>query len=124
MLIDHEFMQLAAADRPLSDFIRWADARGLMLKIEAVRKPPVPKKADGPSTRMPGLCQLKLIDIGRQKIQVIKAVREITGLGLQDAKALVDTAPSAILEGLDQYELGEARDKLLAVGAEAKVVLA
>ena len=45
-----------------------------------------------------------LKSIGQQKIQVIKAVREITGLGLKDAKDLVDSAPKAIKEGVSKND--------------------
>lgn len=54
---------------------------------------------------------------GAEKIQVIKTVREITGLGLKDAKALVDEAPKAIKEGVDKDEAEEIKEKLEAVGA-------
>ncbi|NLW41764.1 MAG: 50S ribosomal protein L7/L12 [Tissierellia bacterium] len=54
---------------------------------------------------------------GAEKIQVIKAVRELTGLGLKDAKALVDEAPKAIKEGVGKEEAEEIKEKLEAVGA-------
>lgn len=47
---------------------------------------------------------VELTDVGSAKIQVIKAVREATGLGLKDAKALVDGAPGMIKEGVDKEE--------------------
>ena len=58
-----------------------------------------------------------LKDIGSQKIQVIKEVRAITGLGLKEAKALVDGAPSPVKEGVDEEEAKGIREKLEAVGA-------
>jgi len=58
-----------------------------------------------------------LTDAGSQKIQVIKAVREITGLGLKDAKELVDGAPKAIKEGVAKEEAEEMKSKLEEVGA-------
>ena len=58
---------------------------------------------------------------GAQKIQVIKAVREITGLGLKEAKALVDEAPSAVKENVDKAEAEEALNKLKEVGAEVEL---
>ena len=54
---------------------------------------------------------------GAEKIQVIKTVRELTGLGLKDAKALVDEAPKAIKEGVGKEEAEEIKEKLEAVGA-------
>lgn len=54
---------------------------------------------------------------GAQKIQVIKEVRGITGLGLKEAKALVDGAPSPVKEDLDEAEAKEIQATLEAVGA-------
>ena len=54
---------------------------------------------------------------GDQKIKVIKAVREITGLGLKDAKELVDNAPKAVKEGASKEEAEEMKAKLEEVGA-------
>lgn len=58
---------------------------------------------------------------GDQKIKVIKVVREITGLGLKEAKAVVDEAPKAIKEGVDQAEADEVKAKLEEVGASVEV---
>ena len=58
---------------------------------------------------------------GDQKIKVIKAVREITGLGLKDAKALVDEAPKAVKEGATKEEAEEIKTKLEEVGASVEV---
>ena len=54
---------------------------------------------------------------GDQKINVIKAVKEITGLGLQEAKALVDGVPKVIKEGMKKEDAEELKKKLEAVGA-------
>ncbi len=54
---------------------------------------------------------------GSSKIKVIKAVREITDLGLKDAKALVDDAPNAVKEGLEEDEANEIKEQLEEVGA-------
>ena len=58
-----------------------------------------------------------LKDSGSQKIQVIKVVREITGLGLKDAKALVDGAPKEVKTGVAKAEAEEMKKKFEAVGA-------
>ena len=62
-----------------------------------------------------------LTAIGDKKIQVIKAAREITGLGLKDAKELVESAPKAIKEGVSKDEAEEVAAKLKAAGAEVEV---
>ncbi|MFC4713805.1 50S ribosomal protein L7/L12 [Planococcus dechangensis] len=58
---------------------------------------------------------------GDQKIKVIKAVREVTGLGLKEAKALVDEAPKALKEGATKEEAEEIKGKLEEVGASVEV---
>jgi large subunit ribosomal protein L7/L12 len=59
--------------------------------------------------------------IGDQKIQVIKAVREITGLGLKDAKDLVDAAPKTIKEGVAKADADTMKEKLTKAGAEVEL---
>ncbi|MBT2601333.1 MULTISPECIES: 50S ribosomal protein L7/L12 [Oceanobacillus] len=58
---------------------------------------------------------------GASKIKVVKAVREITGLGLKDAKDLVDNAPKAIKEGVSKEEAEEVQGKLEEAGATVEV---
>ncbi len=61
---------------------------------------------------------VELTEIGAEKIKVIKAVREITGLGLAEAKALVDGAPSKIKEAMPKEDAEAAKAKLEEVGAK------
>ena len=62
-----------------------------------------------------------LADAGANKINVIKAVREITALGLKEAKDLVESAPKAIKEGIGKDEAEEIKKKLEAAGAKVEV---
>ena len=62
-----------------------------------------------------------LTGIGGQKIKVIKAVREITGLGLKEAKDLVDGTPTAVKENIPKEEADQIGAKLADVGAEFEV---
>ena len=62
-----------------------------------------------------------LKEIGEKKIQVIKAVREITGLGLKDAKALVDGAPKEVKTGVAKAEAEEMKKKLEDAGATVEL---
>ncbi|WP_252504721.1 50S ribosomal protein L7/L12 [Sporosarcina sp. Marseille-Q4943] len=62
-----------------------------------------------------------LASAGDQKIKVIKVVREITGLGLKEAKEVVDNAPKAIKEGVSKEEAEEMKAKLEEVGAGVEV---
>ena len=58
---------------------------------------------------------------GQKKIKVIKAVREITGLGLKEAKALVDEAPNPVKEGISKDEAEELKSQLEDVGADVEI---
>ncbi len=58
---------------------------------------------------------------GAKKIQVIKVVREITGLGLKEAKELVDNAPKPVKEGVSKEEAEEIKKKLEEAGAEVEI---
>jgi|SRR5690606_1815423 len=62
-----------------------------------------------------------LSDIGPKKIQVIKAVRGLTDLGLKEAKDLVEAAPSTVLEGVPKEAAEDAKQKLEAEGAKVEI---
>jgi large subunit ribosomal protein L7/L12 len=62
-----------------------------------------------------------LTDVGANKIAVIKVVREITGLGLKEAKALVEEAPKVVKEGVSKEDAEKIKAQLEAAGAEVEV---
>ena len=62
-----------------------------------------------------------LLEAGANKVQVIKAVRELTGLGLKEAKDMVDGAPKAVKEGIAKAEAEAAKKKLEDAGAKAEL---
>ncbi|MBU0649131.1 50S ribosomal protein L7/L12 [Patescibacteria group bacterium] len=64
---------------------------------------------------------LELVEVGANKIGAIKAVREITALGLADAKAIVDSAPKVVKENMPKAEAEEAKKKLEEAGAKANL---
>ena len=64
---------------------------------------------------------VELVSAGAAKVKVIKVVREVTGLGLKEAKALVDEAPKVIKEGTSKAEAEEIKTKLEAEGAEVNL---
>lgn len=64
---------------------------------------------------------LHLDDTGADKVKVIKAVREITGLGLKEAKDLVDAAPKVVKEAMPKADADEAKKKLEEAGAKASL---
>lgn len=64
---------------------------------------------------------VELLSAGDKKIQVIKVVRELTNLGLKEAKELVDKAPSKVREGVSKDEAEAVRDKLQDAGAQVEI---
>jgi len=62
-----------------------------------------------------------LAEVGANKVSVIKVVREITGLGLKEAKDLVDGAPKAVKEGLSKADAEDAQKKLEEAGAKIEI---
>ena len=64
------------------------------------------------------LFRSELTEVGSEKVKVIKVVREATGLGLKEAKEVVDTAPKAVKTGVSKEEAEELKKKLEEVGAK------
>jgi len=62
-----------------------------------------------------------MTSFGAEKVKVIKEVRAITNLGLAEAKALVESVPAKIKEGVNKEEAAELKDKLVAAGAEVEI---
>ncbi len=75
----------------------------------------------GDAAAAPSEVNVILASAGDSKVGVIKVVREITGLGLVDAKKLVDGAPSTIKEGISSEEAEEIKKKLMDAGAAVEV---
>ena len=77
--------------------------------------------AEGPAVEEKTEFDVELTAAGASKVKVIKAVREITGLGLKEAKELVDGAPKMVKEGVSKAEADEIKAKLEGEGAEVTV---
>ncbi len=77
-----------------------------------------PVAAAGAAAEEKSEFDVELTEVGAEKIKVIKAVREITGLGLAEAKALVDGAPKVIKEAMGKDDAEAAKAKLEEVGAK------
>ena len=77
-------------------------------------------EAEGPAEAEDAAGDLHLSEVGDKKVDVIKAVRSITGLGLKDAKGLVDDAPSVIKEGIKKTEADEYAKQLEEAGAKTE----
>ena len=81
---------------------------------------PAQGEAEGATEDEDATGDLHLAEVGDKKVDVIKAVRSITGLGLKDAKGLVDGAPSVIKEGIKKTEADEYAKQLEEAGAKAE----
>lgn len=62
-----------------------------------------------------------LVSVGDEKMKVVKAVKDLSGLGLKDAKAVVDNAPKAVKEGISKEEAEQMKAKLEEVGATVEL---
>jgi large subunit ribosomal protein L7/L12 len=76
---------------------------------------------DGAGAEESATVDVVLTGAGDKKIQVIKAVRAATGLGLKEAKALVDDAPKPVKEGIDREEADKLKGELEEAGAEVEL---
>ena len=94
--------------------------------IEPAAAAPVAVAAAGDAAGDAGAEEKSTFDVvltspGGAKLAVVKAVKEITGLGLKEAKELVDAAPKAIKEGVDKAEAEDIKSKLEEAGAEIEL---
>ena len=74
--------------------------------------------ADGAAAEEKTEFDVELTEVGPNKVKVIKVVREVTGLGLKEAKEVVDGAPKVLKEGASKDEANEIKEKLEAEGAK------
>jgi large subunit ribosomal protein L7/L12 len=106
----------------LSQFIKeLEDVFGVEAAAPAAAVMAAPAAADASADEEQTEFTVMLTNAGGNKIAVIKAVRAITGLGLKEAKAVVDEAPKAIKEGVSKDEADEAAKQLQEAGAEVEV---
>jgi large subunit ribosomal protein L7/L12 len=82
---------------------------------------PAAGAAAGPPAEEQTQFSVTLKEVGANKINVIKAVREVTTLGLKEAKELVEGAPKVVKEGVSKEEANTVKEKLQAAGAVAEV---
>ena len=81
-----------------------------------------PAAEAGPAEDAKSEFTVKLADAGAQKVAVIKAVKEITGLGLGEAKAIVDNAPSNVVEKVSKDDADNAKKLLEEAGASVELI--
>lgn len=97
----------------LNDLVEAIEEKFGVTAAAAVAAAPVAEAANDEPTDV----NVVMVDFGATKVQVIKAVREITGLGLLDAKKLVEAIPATIKENVPVAEADEIKEKLVAAGA-------
>ncbi len=87
----------------------------------AVAAPAATAEAAPPEVEEKAEFTVMLKDVGANKINVIKTVREVTGLGLKESKDLVEAAPTTVKEGISKDEVATLKEKLEAAGATVEV---
>ena len=100
------------------------DVFGVSAAAPAVAVAAAPGATDadaGASSEEQSEFKVNLTDIGANKINVIKAVRELTTLGLKEAKELVESAPAIVKEGIGKEEADTAKEKLEGAGAKVEI---
>jgi large subunit ribosomal protein L7/L12 len=109
----------------LSEFIKKFEERYGVTAAVAMAPAAAPAAGGGAEAAAPAEEQTEfsavLTEIGQQKIPVIKVVRELTGLGLKEAKDLVDSAPKAVKEGVNREEAEKIKAALSEVGATVEI---
>lgn len=106
----------------ISDLVKaLEDKWGVSAAAPVAAVAPVAGGAAAPAAEEKTEFDVVLADAGANKIAVIKEVRAITGLGLKDAKDLVDGAPKTVKEGASKEEAEELKKKLEAAGAKVEV---
>lgn len=101
----------------LNDLVSAIEEKFGVVAAAAVAAPAAAEEAATGPTEV----TVTLTSVGGTKVAVIKAVREISGLGLVDAKKLVDSAPAAIKENIAPEEADQIKEKLMAAGATVEI---
>ena len=105
----------------LAELVKAAEEKFGVSAAAPVAVAAAPAAAGGAAAEEKSEFDVILKDAGAGKINVIKAVREITGLGLKEAKALVDGAPAPVKEGVSKADAEEIKGKLEAAGATVEL---
>ncbi len=123
MALSKEDILNAVAEMSVMDVVELVSAMEEKFGVSAAAAVAVaaPAAGDAAAAEEQTEFDVMLTAIGDKKVSVIKAVREITGLGLKEAKGLVDGAPSAIKEGVSKDDAEEAKKKLEEAGGSAEL---
>ena len=126
MSLSNEDILNAIADMPVMQVVELVTAMEEKFGVSAAAAVAVAAGGpaaggDAPAAEEKTEFDVFLTDVGEKKINVIKAVREVTGLGLKEAKTLVEEAPKPVKEGIPKEEAEEIKAKLEEVGAKAEL---
>ncbi len=108
----------------LSELVKaFEEEFGVSAAAPVVASAAAPQAAAAPAAEVEEQTEFDVIlkEVGAQKVQVIKVVREVTGLGLKEAKEVVDGAPKPVREKINKEEAESIKKKLADVGAVAEV---
>ncbi|MFN9029414.1 MAG: 50S ribosomal protein L7/L12 [Betaproteobacteria bacterium] len=123
-LSNQEILDAIAAKSVLeiSELIKMMEEKfGVSAAAAAVAVAAGPAAAAAPAAEEKTEFTVMLLEAGANKVNVIKAVRELTGLGLKEAKDLVDGAPKPVKEGVNKADSEAAKKKLEEAGAKVEV---
>lgn len=120
MAISQEDILNAVAEMSVKDVVELISAMEEKFGVTAAVAAAAPAEG-GAAAAEQSEFDVMLTAVGDKKVNVIKAVREATGLGLKEAKAMVDGVPSAIREGASKEEAEELKAKLEAAGATVEL---
>lgn len=121
MSVSQEDILNAIAEMSVSDVVVLIEAMEEKFGVTAAVAAAGPAAAGGDAAAEKTEFDVILTAIGDKKVNVIKAVREATGLGLKEAKGMVDGVPSAIREGATKDDAEELKGKLEAAGATVEL---
>ncbi|AFP29541.1 MULTISPECIES: 50S ribosomal protein L7/L12 [Marinobacter] len=122
MALSHEEILNAIAEMSVMDVVALVEAMEEKFGVSAAAAvAAAPAAAAAEVVEEQTEFDVVLTGIGEKKVNVIKAVRELTGLGLKEAKEMVDGAPSTIKEGASKAEAEEAKKKLEDAGASVEL---
>jgi large subunit ribosomal protein L7/L12 len=121
MAISQEDILNAVAEMSVTDVVALIEAMEEKFGVTAAVAAAGPAAAGGDAAAEKTEFDVILTAIGDKKVNVIKAVREATGLGLKEAKGMVDGVPSAIREGAAKADAEELKEKLEAAGATVEL---
>ena len=111
----------AIAEKSVMEIVDLISAMEVKFGVSAAALAAAPAAADAPAAEEKDDFNVVLTGAGDKKVAVIKAVREITGLGLKEAKDLVEGAPQTVKEGVAKAEAEELKKKLEEAGASVEL---